>query len=118
MLHFEHSQAHSPLSSKNNTHGPRVERSIEVIAMQHSTPIVFVVDDDISVRESLESLIRCEGWESETFASAQEFLVRPRTAAPSCLILDVALPGLSGLDLQKAIASDRKDMPIIFITGY
>lgn len=86
--------------------------------MQHSTPIVFVVDDDISVRESLESLIRCEGWEPETFATAQEFLARPRTAAPSCLILDVALPGLSGLELQKAIASDRKDMPIIFITGH
>jgi FixJ family two-component response regulator len=86
--------------------------------MPNSTPIVFVVDDDISVRESLESLIRCQGWESETFASAQEFLARPRVLAPSCLILDVELPDLNGLDLQKAIASDRKDMPIIFITGY
>lgn len=86
--------------------------------MLHSTPIVFVVDDDISVRESLESLIRCEGWEPETFASAQEFLARPRALAPSCLILDVDLPGLSGLDLQKCIAPDRKDMPIIFITGH
>jgi FixJ family two-component response regulator len=86
--------------------------------MPNSTPIVFVVDDDISVRESLESLIRCQGWESETFASAREFLARPRVLAPSCLILDVELPDLNGLDLQKAIASDRKDMPIIFITGY
>jgi FixJ family two-component response regulator len=86
--------------------------------MTYSTPIVFVVDDDISVRESLESLIRCEGWEPETFASAQEFLARPRTLVPSCLILDVALPDLNGLDLQKCIASDRKDMPIIFITGH
>jgi FixJ family two-component response regulator len=86
--------------------------------MQHSTPIVFVVDDDISVRESLELLIRCEGWEPETFASAQEFLARPRTVTPSCLILDFALPDLNGLDLQKCIAVDRKDMPIIFITGY
>jgi FixJ family two-component response regulator len=86
--------------------------------MANSTPIVFVVDDDISVRESLESLIRCEGWVSETFASAQEFLARPRVLTPSCLILDVSLPGLSGLDLQKCIASDRKDMPIIFITGH
>jgi FixJ family two-component response regulator len=86
--------------------------------MPNSTPIVFVIDDDVSVRESLESLIRCEGWEPETFASAQDFLARPRTFTPSCLILDVSLPGLSGLDLQKCIASDRKDMPIIFITGH
>jgi FixJ family two-component response regulator len=86
--------------------------------MPYPTPIVFVVDDDISVRESLELLIRCEGWESETFASAEEFLNRPRVLAPSCLILDVSLPDLNGLDLQKRIASDRRDMPIIFITGY
>jgi RNA polymerase sigma factor (sigma-70 family) len=86
--------------------------------MQHATPIVFVIDDDISVRESLEALIRCEGWKPETFASAQEFLTRPRVVTPSCLILDVDLPDLNGLDLQKCIASDRKDMPIIFITGH
>jgi FixJ family two-component response regulator len=86
--------------------------------MSHATPIVFVVDDDISVRESLESLIRFAGWQPETFASAQEFLARPRVLAPSCLVLDVALPDLSGLDLQKRIAVDRIDMPIIFITGY
>src|SRR6202049_2271630 len=86
--------------------------------MSHATPIVFVVDDDISVRESLESLIRFAGWEPETFASAQEFLSRPRVIAPSCLILDVALPDLNGLDLQKRVAVDRIDMPIIFITGY
>jgi FixJ family two-component response regulator len=86
--------------------------------MSHTAPIVFVVDDDVSVRESLESLIRFAGWEPETFASAQEFLARPRVLAPSCLILDVALPGLSGLDLQKRVAVDRIDMPIIFITGY
>jgi FixJ family two-component response regulator len=86
--------------------------------MSYPTPIVFVVDDDISVRESLESLIHCEGWEAETFASAEEFLNRPRVLAPSCLILDVSLPDLNGLDLQKRVASERKDMPIIFITGY
>lgn len=86
--------------------------------MPQAAPTVFVVDDDISVRESLELLIRCSGWEPETFASAQEFLARPRIATPSCLILDVALPDLNGLDLQKRIASDRIDMPIIFITGY
>ena len=81
-------------------------------------PIVFVVDDDISVRESLELLIRCEGWQPETFASAQEFLTRPRPLVPSCLVLDMSLPGLTGLELQKRIAVERTDMPIIFITGY
>src|SRR5271155_1942706 len=82
------------------------------------TPIVFVVDDDISVRESLEALICTEGWRPETFASAQDFLARPRVFVPSCLILDVSLPGLNGLDLQKRVAVDRTDMPIIFITGH
>jgi FixJ family two-component response regulator len=82
------------------------------------TPIVFVVDDDISVYESLELLIRCEGWQPETFASAEEFLERPRTGMPSCLVLDVSLPGLTGLELQKRIAVERADVPIIFITGY
>ncbi len=84
----------------------------------HATPTVFVVDDDVSVRESLELLIDCAGWQAETFASAQEFLARPRVLAPSCLVLDVNLPDLSGLDLQKRVATDRIDMPIIFITGY
>jgi len=79
---------------------------------------VFVVDDDVSVRESLELLIRNAGWQPETFASAQEFLARPRVLAPSCLVLDVALPDLNGLDLQKRVTADRIDMPIIFITGY
>jgi FixJ family two-component response regulator len=80
-------------------------------------PVVFVVDDDVSVRESLELLILSAGWQPETFASAEDFLVRSRIGGPSCLILDVALPNLSGLDLQKRIV-DRVDMPIIFITGY
>jgi FixJ family two-component response regulator len=86
--------------------------------MQRDTPIVFVVDDDISVRESLESLIRFAGWRPEVFASAQEFLSRPRVFVPSCLVLDVTLPDLNGLDLQQRIAADRIDMPIIFITGH
>jgi FixJ family two-component response regulator len=86
--------------------------------ISRDTPIVFVVDDDISVRESLEVLIRCAGWRSEVFATAQEFLSRPRVFVPSCLVLDVTLPDLSGLDLQKRIAADRMDMPIIFITGH
>jgi len=87
-------------------------------AMSHATPIVFVVDDDISVRRSLQSLIDSAGWQSETFASAQEFLSYPRVLAPSCLVLDVTLPDLNGLELQKRIAVDRTDMPIIFISGY
>ena len=81
------------------------------------TPVVFVVDDDVSVREALEPLIRYAGWQPETFASAQEFLDRPRLTVPSCLVLDVSLPDLNGLDLQKRIV-DRTDMPIIFITGH
>src|SRR5471032_1366941 len=86
--------------------------------MSQAVPIVFVVDDDVSVRESLELLIRCEGWEPQTFASALEFLARPQALVPSCLVLDVSLPGLNGLDLQKQVAVERPDMPIIFITGY
>jgi FixJ family two-component response regulator len=79
---------------------------------------VFVVDDDVSVRESLELLIQSAGWQTETFAAAREFLARPRLLAPSCLVLDVSLPDLNGLDLQQRIAGDRVDMPIIFITGH
>jgi FixJ family two-component response regulator len=83
-----------------------------------ATPIVIVVDDDISVRESLELLIRTTGWRSETFESAQAFLARPRVLVPSCLVLDVSLPGLNGLELQERIAAARAEMPIIFITGH
>ena len=86
--------------------------------MSQSTQIVFVVDDDLSVRESLESLIRFEGWRPKTFGSAQEFLAHPRVSLPCCLVLDVSLPGLNGLELQKRIAIERREMPIIFITGH
>jgi len=86
--------------------------------MSHVTPIVFVVDDDVSVRESLALLIDSAGWQPETFASAQEFLHRPRVVAPSCLVLDFSLPDLDGLELQKRVAPDRTNMPIIFISGY
>jgi FixJ family two-component response regulator len=86
--------------------------------MSDAASIVFVVDDDISVRQSVELLIHSAGWRSETFGSAHEFLARPRVTVPSCLVLDVSLPGLNGLDLQKHIAMERTDMPIIFITGY
>jgi FixJ family two-component response regulator len=91
--------------------------STEVRTMPDITPVVFVVDDDVSVRESLELLIRTAGWQPELFAAAQEFLSRPRVTIPSCLVLDVALPGLNGLELQQQLA-DRTDLPIIFITGY
>lgn len=83
-----------------------------------SPPIVFVVDDDISIRESLELLIRTAGWQPKSFASAQEFLTHPRVWVPSCLVLDVTLPDLNGLQLQKRMVADRNDMPIIFITAY
>ena len=87
-------------------------------SMSQATPIVFIVDDDISVRESLELFVRNEGWQPETFASAKEFLDHPRAALPCCLILDVSLPGLNGLELQQRVAAERTDMPIIFITGH
>jgi FixJ family two-component response regulator len=91
--------------------------SIKAVTMPDVTPIVFVVDDDVSVRESLELLIENAGWRPETFASAQEFLSRSRATVPSCLVLDVTLPGLNGLELQRQL-TDRTEMPIIFITGY
>ena len=95
-----------------------VNRGLGSALMPPAPPIVFVLDDDVSVRESLELLIQSEGWHVETFASANEFLERPRVLVPSCLILDVSLPGLNGLDLQNQISSERTDMPIIFITGH
>ena len=97
------------------THAPCHELSRPMLNVG---PIVFVVDDDVSVRESLEMLIRCEGWRPETFSSAQEFLARPRPLVPTCLVLDFSLPGLTGLELQKRIAAERTEMPIIFITGH
>ena len=86
--------------------------------VSQNSPTVFVVDDDISVRESIELLIRHEGMEVETFRSAQDFLAHPRASVASCLVLDVSLPGLNGLELQKRISVEQRDMPIIFITGY
>ncbi len=94
------------------------ERFARLSAMPNIAPIVYVVDDDISVREALELLIRNEGWQPETFATAQEFLAYPPALAPSCLVLDVTLPDLNGLELQERIAAERMDMPIIFITGF
>jgi FixJ family two-component response regulator len=98
---------------------PVLEEPARASPMSHpAIPVVCVVDDDVSVRESLELLIRSAGWEPQLFASAGDFLARPRVLAPSCLVLDVSLPGLNGLDLQEQIAADRVTMPIIFITGH
>lgn len=88
------------------------------LVMSNSVATVFIVDDDVSVRESLELLIRNENWRPQTFSSAQEFLSDPRRLVPSCLILDLSLPGLNGLELQKELAVQHVDMPIIFITGH
>ena len=98
-------------SSANN------RNAVEVVNMPDLTSIVFVVDDDISVRESLELLIRSAGWRAETFESGRDFLSRPRASVPCCLLLDVTLPGPSGLEVQQQLAK-RTDLPIIFITGY
>jgi FixJ family two-component response regulator len=83
-----------------------------------SKAIVFVVDDDVSVREALQSLVRSAGFEVETFASALDFLDHRKVDGPSCLVLDVRLPGLSGLDLQKRIREANREIPIVFITGH
>ena len=92
--------------------------SCGAIPMPSAIPIVFIVDDDVSVRESLELLVRDENWKPETFASAQEFLNYPRKRVPSCLVLDLSLPGLNGLELQKRLSVEHSEMPIIFISGY
>ena len=102
---------------RHNLMSAAASRSIEVLTMPDAPPIIFVVDDDLSVRESLELLIKSAGWQPELFVSAQEFLSRPRPSVPCCLVLDVTLPGLSGLELQKQL-TERTDMPIIFITGH
>jgi FixJ family two-component response regulator len=91
---------------------------VRALPMSSAIPIVFIVDDDVSVRESLELLVRDENWRPVTFASAQEFLDHPRKRVPSCLVLDLSLPGLNGLELQKQLAVEHVDMPIIFVTGH
>ena len=82
-----------------------------------TTPVVFIVHDDGSVRDSLEFMMEATGLRAETFASAHAFLARPKTMVPSCLILDVTLPDVNGLELQKQVAVDRPDIPVIFVTG-
>ena len=95
-----------------------VEHEMRSSVMPPVKPIVFVVDDDISVRESLELLIGTAGWHPELFASAQAFLDHPPVSVPNCLVLDISLPGLNGLELQKRVTAERSEMPIIFITGH
>jgi FixJ family two-component response regulator len=95
-----------------------IAAGLRSFSMAHVTPIVFVVDDDLSIRESLELLIARAGWRPQLFGSAQEFLASPRPASPSCLVLDVNLPDLNGLVLQERIVGERAGMPIIFLTGY
>jgi FixJ family two-component response regulator len=93
-----------------------ISQELEPLCISNAKPIVFVVDGDISIREALKTLIRSSGWHPETFASAHEFLAKPRPAVPTCLVLSVSLPDLNGLDLQKRVAIERPHMPIIFIT--
>ena len=100
----------------NSAHTPGYPAT--ALPISTAIPSVFIVDDDVSVRESLELLVRNENWKPQTFASAQEFLNHPRTPVPSCLVLDLSLPGLNGLELQKELAAQHINMPIIFITGY
>ena len=95
-----------------------VEHEMRSSVMPPVKAIVFVVDDDISVRESLELLIGTAGWHPELFASAQAFLDHPPVSVPNCLVLDISLPGLNGLELQKRVTTERSEMPIIFITGH
>lgn len=95
-----------------------IEREPEAALATHAAPVVFIVDDDVSVRESLQALVHYAGLTAETYASARDFLRRPRAMVPNCLVLDVRLPDIDGLELQSHIASQRKEMPIIFITGY
>ncbi len=95
---------------------PELGRTLSSKLLQH-LPLVFVVDPDRAVRESLQSLLQGEGWHPETFASAEEFLTRPVEAAPACLILDTSLPGLSGLELQKRVAATCPHIPVLFLSG-
>jgi FixJ family two-component response regulator len=95
-----------------------IEHGMRRLTMPPTKSIVFVVDDDVSVRQALELLILAAGWQPEIFASAQEFLDHPAASVPHCLVLDISLPGLGGLDLQKRVIAERPQTPIIFITGH
>ena len=111
---FQETVAHPPYTGRLSSAVP----AIEVVAMAEVTPIVFVVDDDISVRESLQLLITSAGWRPETFASAPDLLARPRVSVPSCLVLDVTMPGMTGPGLQQELKRRKRDIPIVFITAH
>lgn len=102
-----------PRMSSTHLFSPALGTSV----MADVTPIVFVTDEDVSVRESLQRMIRCEGWQPRTFASVEEFFARPPAVVPNCLILDVSLAGLDGLSVQRRVSMERPETPIIFITG-
>jgi FixJ family two-component response regulator len=104
----------SHLGSRTSSPIDRQSRSVEALGL---TPVVFVVDPDSAVRESLEQLILCEGWRPETFTSGEEFLAHPLEVVSGCLLLDVSLPGLSGLELQKRTAMERPHIPTIFLSA-
>jgi FixJ family two-component response regulator len=111
------------MNSATISEGPRMSsthlfsRALGASILSDVTPIVFVVDDDVSVRESLQRMIRCEDWQPRAFASVEEFFARPPAVVPNCLILDVSLAGLDGLSAQRRISIERRETPIIFITG-
>jgi FixJ family two-component response regulator len=93
-------------------------RELPVLEMEEPEPIVFVVDDDPSIRDALDGLFRSVGLNARYFASAREFLQAERPDAPGCLVLDVRMPGMSGLEFQRELAAASEDLPIIFITGH
>jgi len=98
--------------------GYRASERPREFPVKDAKPIVFIVDDDATVRDSLEMLIPAAGWRAQTYSSAEDFLACPRVLAPSCLLLDVSLPDIDGLELQRRISLERSDMPIVFISGY
>ena len=110
-------KAPRPSVSSSTTHLSSAPPAIDVLTIPNVPPLVFVIDDEVSIRESLELALAAEGWRVESFASASDFMSRPRAPVPCCLVLDVRLQGLSGLDLQRQLAG-RTDIPIIFITGF
>ncbi len=108
----------SSILSSSVLNSPVSNNAVPSSATRSAVPVVFVVDDDVSVRESLEHLIQCAGWQPEIFASARDFLARAPVQCPSCLVLDVTLPDINGLELQRRVGAQRAQTPIIFITGH
>ena len=112
------SMTQASTTQASTTQDATTQASMPQTSITQATPTVYIVDDDVSVREALKLLFRSMGWQSQTFECAQAFLSRPRAPCPSCLILDIRLPDLSGLELQRRVAAERLAMPVIFITGF